>query len=160
MRLPGRIAASLHSAAIGWAAGNLVTSGLILLYSPTFFWAGWAQASGYVCLAAWAVAGLPLALSGARFPAGPKRAKAILFAGLLAAAVMALFFGPGGLAGPGGRILFYIVSGQALATAGIAMLIYCLLTGSLFAAPLAPPAANAESGSPDRSEERRGGQEC
>jgi hypothetical protein len=131
LRLPGRLVASLLSASIGWAAGNVVTSSLILLNSPTVFWAGWAQASGYVCLAAWAVAGIPLALSGARFPAGPKRAKAILFAGLLAAAVMALFFGPGGLAGPEGRILLYIVSGQALATAGIAMLSYCLLTSRI-----------------------------
>lgn len=128
MLLAGRLAASLLAAFIGWAAGNLVTSSLILLNSPTFFWAGWAQVSGYVCLAAWAVAGIPLALSGARFPAGPARAKAILFAGLLAAGVMALFFGPGGLAGPEGRILLYIVSGQALATAGIAMLVYCLLS--------------------------------
>ena len=128
MLLAGRLAASLLAAVIGWAAGNAVTSSLILLNSPTFFWAGWAQASGCVCLAAWAVAGIPLALSGARFPAGPARAKAILFAGLLAAGVMALFFGPGGLAGPGGRVLLYIVCGQALATAGIAMLTYCLLS--------------------------------
>jgi hypothetical protein len=133
LRLPGRLAASFISASIGWVAGNAVTSSLILLNSPSFFWAGWAQASGYVCLAAWVVAGIPLALSGAHFPAGPARAKAILFAGLIAAAVMALFFGPGGLAGPEGRTLLYIVSGQALATAGIAMLVYCL-----FASGVAP----------------------
>lgn len=128
MRLPGRLAASLLSAAIGWASGNAVTSSLILLDSPTFDWTNWARATGYICLAAWALAGLPLALSGARFPAGPARAKVILFAGLLAAAVMAIFFGPAALASPEGRILLYIVSGQALATAGIAMLAYCLLT--------------------------------
>lgn len=128
MRLTGRLAASLISAVIGWAAGNAVTSSLILIESPTFEWTRWARATGFVCLAAWVVAGLPLALSGVRFPAGPSRAKAILFAGLLAAGVMALFFGPGAIAAPEGRILLYIVSGQALATAGIAMLTYCLLT--------------------------------
>ncbi len=139
----GRLAASLLAAFVGWAAGNAVTSSLILLQSPMWEWRGWALASGYVCLAAWAVAGIPLALSGARFPAGPARAKAILFAGLLAAGVMALSFGPGGLAGPEGRTLLFIVTGQALATGGIAMLAYCLLSARLTAP--GPPCPTAPS---------------
>jgi len=139
----GRLAASLLAAFVGWAAGNAVTSSLILLQSPMWEWRGWALASGYVCLAAWAGAGIPLALSGARFPAGPARAKAILFAGLLAAGVMALSFGPGGLAGPEGRTLRFILTGQALATGGIAMLAYCLLSARLTAP--GPPCPTAPS---------------
>lgn len=145
MRFPGRLAASLLSASIGWAAGNAVTSSLILLDSPTFDWTNWARATAYVCPAAWALAGIPLALSGARFPAGPSRAKAILLAGLFAGGLMTLYFGPAALASPEGRTLLYAAAGQALATGGIAMLVYCLLTSARIPHPLT---TNAESGTP------------
>lgn len=139
----GRLAASLLSASFGWAAGNAVTSSLILLQSPMWEWRGWALASGYVCLAAWALAGIPLAVSGACFPPGPARVKAILIGGLGAGGVMALLFGPGAIASSGGRVLFCIVTGQALATGGIAMLAYCLLSARLTAP--GPPCPTAPS---------------
>ncbi len=129
MDLAGRLLASLIAAAIGWAAGNAVTSSLVLLHSPSFAWQGWALTSGAVCAAAWVLTGIPLAISGIRFPAGRQRARAILLTGLGACAVVCLFFGPAALTSNAGRVMLLIASGQALATGGISMLVYCLLSG-------------------------------
>jgi len=128
--LAGRLLASLAAAVIGWAVGNAATAALILLQSPSFAWQGWAMASGAVCAVAWAMAGIPLAISGIQFPAGPRRARAVLLAGLGACGVMCLFFGPAALTSSAGRLMLLIVAGQALATGGASMLIYCLLSGS------------------------------
>jgi len=135
LRLPGRLLASLGAAAMGWAAGNIMTASLILLRSASFNWQGWAMASGAVCLAAWAVAGIPLAVSGAAFPPGPERAKAILFAGLGSGCAAAILFGPGAVASAGATTLLLIAAGQALASGGAGMLAYCLLTGGGSRAP-------------------------
>ncbi len=129
MGLAGRLFASLIAVAIGWAVGNAVTAGLVLLQSPSFAWQGWALASGAVCAAAWAMAGIPLAFSGIRFPAGPRRARAILLTGLGACGVVCLFFGPAALTSGAGRVMLLIAGGQALTTGGISMLVYCLLAG-------------------------------
>lgn len=129
MRLTSRLLASLAAAIIGWAVGNISTASLVLLRSPSFNWKEWALVSGCACLAIWAVAGIPLAASGAVFPPGPKRARAILLSGLGAGCAAAVLFGPGAVTSAGGRTLLLIVTGQALATGGAAMLAYCLLTG-------------------------------
>jgi len=126
--LAGRLIASLIAAIIGWAVGNAATASLVLLQSPSFAWQGWALASGAVCAAAWAMAGIPLALSGARFPAGPRRARTILLTGLGASGVMCLLFGPAALTSNSGKVMLLLVGGQALATGGISMLVYCLLS--------------------------------
>lgn len=87
------------------------------------------MASGAVCGVAWAIAGIPLAISGIQFPAGPRRARAVLLTGLGACGVMCLFFGPAALTSSAGRLMLLIVAGQALATGGASMLVYCLLSG-------------------------------
>jgi len=123
--------ASLIAAASGWSVGNAATATLILLQAPSFNWQGWAIASAGVVLAAWAVAGIPLAISGATFPPGPRRAEAVLVAGFGSGSAMCLLFLPGAIASSGGRTLLLVVAGQALATGAVAMLVYCLLVGFL-----------------------------
>jgi hypothetical protein len=129
MSLTLRICCSFVAAVVGWAVGNAVTSSLILLQSPFFPWTGWALATGVVCAVAWGLAGVPLAISGATFAPGWPMLRAMLFAGLIACAVMAALFGPDAMRSSGARTIAYIVCGQAFVTATVAMLVYGLLAG-------------------------------
>jgi hypothetical protein len=115
--------------------GNAVTAGLVLLYSHSFNWQGWSLASAAVVLAAWVMAGIPLAVSGMRFPSGRARALAIFIAGTASCAVVCLFFLPMALMPEGSFTLLLVVAGQAVSTSGISMLVYCLLAGGRFPAP-------------------------
>lgn len=128
-----RLAASIIAAIAGWAAGNMVTSSLIMLLdSPGWEWRQWAMLTGPLSLAAWVVVGIPLVLSGARFASGRARAKAVLITGLGACGYMALLvawaFRPLDVTSASGRMFLLINFGQALMTGSISMLVYCLLS--------------------------------
>jgi hypothetical protein len=124
-----RLLAALAAVAAGWLAGLAAVWAVLALTAtaPGFEWRFWAVMSGVYCLLGWVIVGGPLAVLGTRFPPGAKRATAVLVVGLIGFAMIAATFGSYALRTAQGWTLLAFAGGDALATAGVSMLVYCVL---------------------------------